>query len=189
MSEITIESERAKYLRVWEWNNYRRQADGDAVVDMAFEMMGCKRGETLIDWGCGTGMPAQKLAAKGLKVTGFDIAENCLNAGINIPLVVGCLWEPPAALEADYGFCTDVLEHLPEDRIQTALGEIKARSRKAAFIQVDTVLDISGPRMDPPLRLHLTVKPCSWWQWNLERHWNSVTPIQGTYSRWAFLCR
>lgn len=184
-----LESERAKYRRVWEWNPYRKQADGEPVVDTAFKLMGCQPGESLIDWGCGTGIPAQMFAKKGLTVTGFDIAPNCLNEGIDIPLVVGCLWEPPFGLYADYGFCTDVLEHLPEEHVQTALGEIKARSVKAAFIQVDTVLDTSGPKMNPPQRLHLTVQPMSWWKWNLERHWNSVQEMPGTYSRWSFFCR
>ncbi len=180
--------ERDKYLNVWGYSSYRNQADGAPVVDRAFELMGCKPGETLIDWGCGTGLPAAQLAALGLVVTGFDIAANCLNEGIDIPLVVGCLWSPPAGLEADYGFSTDVMEHIPPDAIDLAFDAIAARTRKAAYIQVDTAPDISGPRMNPPTTLHLTVEPSEWWTEQLRARWREVTLHPGTFSRVGFLC-
>lgn len=184
-----IVSERAKYMQAWAWPGYRRQADGDAVVELAFQRMGCAPGDTIIDWGCGTGRPALKLQALGLRVTCFDIAPNCLDADIALPLVVGCLWSPPRGLEADYGFCTDVLEHLPTERVPAALAAIKARSRAAAFLQVDTAADICGAKLNPPQVLHLTVQPREWWEAEIGKQWRRVEALPGTYSRWAFICR
>jgi hypothetical protein len=184
----TEDTEREKYQRVWTHHSYRAQADGVPVVGLAFRGMKCKRGESLIDWGCGTGLPAQAFVEYGLKVTAFDIAENCLNQGINVPLVVGCLWSPPPGLESDYGFSADVLEHIPPDKIDLALDAIRARTRKAAYFQVDTVADISGPRMQPPLVLHLTIRDGEWWREQLASRWSSVIDYPGAYTRVGFLC-
>lgn len=157
-------SERTKYETVWgEYPAYRSQADGDPVVDLAFDELGCKPGESLIDWGCGKGTPAQKFQDKGLVVTGFDIAHNCLDPGITVPLVVGCLWEKPN-ITSDYSFCTDVLEHIPPEHLDAAISVIYACTRKAAFIQVCVTHDTFGAKhMDPPQVLHLSVMSSEVW--------------------------
>ena len=189
MSELLFrDSERVKYERVWDDSRYRTQTDGLPAVFRAFRGMGCKPGETLIDWGCGTGRAAKLFADKGLQVTCFDIAANAMDSSIELPFVQGCLWEPPDGLEADYGFCADVLEHIPPDYIEASLSTIYWRSKIAAFIQVDTVRDISGALMEPPEVLHLCVRKKKWWQDQLEAFWSEVIPSQGAFTRWQFLC-
>lgn len=182
--------ERRKYERMWDDDRYRKQSDGEPVAQYAFHLMGCEAGETLIDWGCGTGKATAHLRNMGLKVLGFDIAENCLDGDYLdiIPLVVGALWNPPDDLIADYAFCTDVLEHIPPRLVGKSLDAIAYHTRKAAYIQVDTVLDISGPAMKPPLVLHLTVQPQEWWLVQLKKRWESVRNCPGTYTREGFLC-
>ena len=185
------DSERLKYETVWGgYPEYRTQADGDPVVDLAFKQLGCKPGESLIDWGCGKGTPAQRLQAKGLKVTGFDIARNCLDKDVKIPLIVGSMWDPPPWVQqADYAFCTDVLEHLPPDRLELALSQMCRLTRKAAFIQVCTVLDTSGPKMNPPMRLHLSVYPHEWWGEHLAAYWTIEDSGKRGKARSWFVCR
>lgn len=182
--------EQKKYEKVWSYQFYRRQADGDPVVETAFKDMGCKPGETLIDWGCGKGTPAAKLAAMGLKVTGFDIAKNCLDPNVRVNFIVGCLWDAdlPVELTADYAFCTDVLEHVPTEHLPAALDNIRARTSKAAFIQVCTAHDTSGRKMDPPMQLHLSVFPHDWWYGSLRTRWGKVEGSWRGKSRSYFLC-
>lgn len=190
MTDVPLfrDSERDKYLRVWADRSYGTQTDGLPAVSSAFRGMGCQPGETLIDWGCGTGRAAKNFRDMGLRVTGFDIAHNCLAEGVDVPLVVGCIWEPPRDLAADYGFCTDVLEHVPPDYLDQALDTLYWRAEKATFIQIDTVLDISGPAMDPPEVLHLSVYDRWWWEDELAARWRAVIGSKGLYTRWRFLC-
>jgi hypothetical protein len=187
---VDIASERDKYQKVWTYDFYRDQADGDPVVETAFKQMGCKPGESLIDWGCGKGTPARKFQQMGLQVTGFDIANNCLDPDVNIPLVVGCLWDLPKGVKlvADYAFCTDVLEHLPEEHVEDALVNIYTHTVKAAFIQVCTAPDTSGRKMDPPMTLHLTVRSPSWWYDRLSKLWMIRTVESRGKSRSYFVC-
>lgn len=189
MTDSLHDQERAKYQRVWDWETYRTQADGDDVLDTAWNGLRMKPGDSLVDWGCGCGRPAQEFKRRGLNVTAFDIADNCLDPDVDVPLVVGTLWAPPQGLRADFGFCTDVLEHIPTHHVRTCLAEIAARSSRGAFLQVDTVLDISGPRMEPPCTLHLTVWSRDCWEGVISEFWPRVKAIKGTYSRWGFLCR
>lgn len=189
MSEELYEAEAHKYRRVWSDARYRRQADGESVIPLAWYGLRMQPGERLIDWGCGSGIPAAEFARRGMKVTGFDIADNCLNDDVSIPLVVGTLWNPPAHLWADYGFCTDVLEHVPTEHVRACLAIIAERCPKGSFLQVDTVPDLSGPKMRPPTTLHLTVWSRECWEGVIREYWPNVDVIQGTFSRWCFLCR
>lgn len=183
------DDERKKYEAVWTYEFYREQADGEPWVDHAFEKMGCKPGETLIDWGCGKGTPAQLFKEKGLDVTGLDIAHNCLDEGVDIKLVTGCLWSPPSELApSDYAFCTDVLEHLPPNKVDLALQHICERTRKAAFIQVCIAPDTAGRKMDPPMKLHLSVFPPHVWTDKLKQLWRGVRMSQGRKSRVFYVC-
>lgn len=188
MMSDDLADETRKYLRVWRRNDYRDQCDGLPVVGYACHIMNCSPGDTLIDWGCGTGKASKAFAGLGLQVTGFDIASNCLDSDVKVPLVVGTIWDPPSELAAQYGFCTDVLEHLPEDKVGLALEAIRQRTERAAYIQVDTAADIFGAKMEPPVRLHLTVQPAEWWHEMVASRWPIIKPCAGSYSRAGFLC-
>ena len=184
------EQEREKYERVWRDRRYREQNDGWPVVSTALEMLGCQAGESIIDWGCGTGACAEWFQRKGLLSTGFDIAHNCLNGNVRVPLVIGTIWDPPKNLKADYAFCTDVLEHIPPEHIEQTLDVLFKRTRKAAYIQVDTEPDMFGSKMDPPTTLHLCIQSGSWWYEQLAKRWPIIGHVgRGEYSRWNFLCR
>lgn len=180
-----IAAETAKYRKAWSYDRYRKVAPGEALVGAAATIMGCRAGETLIDWGCGTGRAAAAFQALGMKVTGFDIADNCLDSAVDVPLVVGCLWDPPPGLSALYGYCTDVLEHIPPKQVGPVLDGIAERTRKAAFFQVATFHDGFGKVLGEPL--HLTVRPADWWLGRLEKRWRVVTR-SGDDKRPQFVC-
>jgi len=184
-----LEQEREKYEAVWAHASYREQADGEPAVERTVKQMGCMMGQSIIDWGCGNGTCARMLSMVGLKVTGFDIAPNCLDKDVTVPLVVGTLWNPPHDLRSDYAFCTDVLEHIPPIYLLKCLDEIAAHTNYAAFIQIDTFPDLSGPRMNPPRHLHLSLHGPYWWNRELLARWRVVEMSPGLFTRWRYLCR
>lgn len=183
-------SEREKYEAVWAHAPYREQSDGEPACAWAVRTMACQEGDTIIDWGCGKGICTDLLQRMGLKATGFDIAPNCLDHDLAkiIPLVVGTMWNPPAGLAAMYGFCTDVLEHIPPEHLKSVLDVLVARSSIACFIQLDTFPDLSGPRMKPPRTLHLSLHSPQWWKRELEARWRVVSMSSGLYTRWRYVC-
>jgi hypothetical protein len=125
-----------------------------------------------------------------LLVTGIDIAHNCLDSDVKIPFLKRCLWDlPDDNMSSDYAFCTDVLEHIPFWRVDKVLENMWERTNKAAFMQICLVPDTSGPKMDPPERLHLCVQPAEFWKDKLLSYWKSVEQLEvGGKARKAFLC-
>lgn len=191
--DALLKQESEKYVQAWNWPKYREKTDGGPLVDHAFAVMGCQPGESLIDWGCGTGRPAAAFARRGLVVHGVDIAPNCLDEDVLPQLqsfTVATMWDPllPAWLESDYAFCTDVLEHIPPEKLDACLLTIRSRTHKAAVIQVFTELDRSGPKMSPPQRLHLSVQSAEAWHQQLEGYWSRVHQQLAKGARAAFLC-
>lgn len=177
MKRMQADAERSKYERIWTHPEYRRQAPGEGLVDGAIKALGMVPGESVIDFGCGTGRPAQRLRMAGLEVTGIDFAFNCLDPDVSIPFVVANLWSLPR-LSADWGYCTDVMEHIPPDRVDDVLRNIRASVRKGVYFQIATRADVMGKLVGE--KLHLTVEPTTWWSDALARYWDEVETIEGT---------
>ena len=160
------DQERSKYEKVWENRDYRKVSPGELVVHEFLEL---SEGSVL-DIGCGTGRAAQRIKNAGREVTGFDIACNCLDTEVDIPLVLGCVWSDTLP-EADWGFCTDVMEHIPEKRVHDAVANI-AKSCKNVYFRVYMHPD-NGKFSDEPL--HLTCKPATYWFSVISEYWNNVS--------------
>lgn len=165
----TTAHEQSKYEQMWARPEYRERSPGMRVVEMAHTWL--KPTGTLCDYGCGTGRAAKWLADHGLEVTGFDIAANAM-LDYDGAFVQGCLWDMPEFGEFDYGFCTDVMEHLPTEHVDAAVAGIAKRTRKEVFFQIALfechMGDVIGEH------LHLTVKPAQWWVELLGKHFTSV---------------
>lgn len=164
--------EKNKYERMWDVPAYRNHAPGEQLARSAFIDMGMSKGDTLIDFGCGTGRPAKQFQSLGAKVTGIDHATNCLDPDVSINFLQGCLWELPPDLRSDYGYCTDVMEHIPPEKVDAVLSEIKRVVAKKVFFQIATFPDGMGKRIGETL--HLSVHGPDWWQVKLSEHWGSV---------------
>jgi len=171
------EHERDKYERMWDVAAYRNFAPGEALAKQAFIEMGMKSGDTLIDFGCGTGRPAAEFQRLGAAVMGIDHATNCLDQGVNITFLQCCLWDLPPNLECMYGYCTDVMEHIPPEKVDDVLSEIRRVVRNKTFFQIATFPDGMGRRIGETL--HLSVHSTTWWETKLSKHWDSVS-IGGT---------
>ena len=164
-----------------EAKEYRNFSPGENLVDKFWTCAGntLDQGEpyktqTGIDYGCGTGRASLLMAKRGLNVTMLDFAENSLDPhvkdalGDNLEFQVADLTKPlPEDLKSQFGFCCDVLEHVPEKDIDAVLRNILFRS-KFVFFQISCVEDHFGnhPHIkadNDELHLHLTVENYDWW--------------------------
>jgi hypothetical protein len=161
------ESEGAKYRAVWGNAQYRVVSPGTRHLQGAIQWMAPKHGASFTDWGCGTGRVAEELSELGFDVRLVDIAPNAYVG--TLPFTQACLWELPESLEpTEYGFCADVMEHIPTEHVDGVFAGIAARTRKKCFFQIalfhDNYFRESGP-------LHLSVFPPEWWQDKIAKHY------------------
>lgn len=162
-------AELAKYTQLWgRVPAYRNVCPGESQVEAFVQMFEPHQGDTVLDFGCGTGRAAKALQDRGFGAIGVDFAENCLDPGIDVPFERACLWRLPRALRADFGFCCDVLEHIPERFVARALRCMSAAVRDGLYLLVDTSPDQFGATIGETL--HVTVKPAAWWAEQVERN-------------------
>lgn len=173
--------EREKYRAMWQHNDYRTNAPGLDHVGNAIERLAMKNGDTLVDFGCGAGRSVKAFNEQGVVAVGVDIANNAVEADISY--VEACLWDLPPTLRADWGFCTDVMEHIPPGKVNDVLASISRAVTRGAYLLIDSAPDVMGALIGQPL--HLTVQPPEWWHARLSEHFGSVTELDGG----VFICR
>ena len=115
-------TEKQKYEKMWTVKDYRKISPGELAGNTFVSIAKPKKGDEVIDFGCGTGRGSLWLGAMGkMNVTMLDFASNCLDD----ELVLACKTQPEkykfiehdlmekSPIKARYGYCTDVMEHIP----------------------------------------------------------------------------
>lgn len=162
-------SEAEKYERMWAFPQYRAVAPGEHVAVEFLSHARPPRGSTVIDFGAGTGRGALMLAIMGgVKVDMLDFAPNCLDPEVQQALVTQSDvlsfrlqdLNRSVPIAAPYGFCTDVMEHIPPNEVDRVLQNI-LRAAQHVFFQISLVDDVCGKLIGYPL--HLSVHPFEWW--------------------------
>lgn len=166
--------EQDRYRKAWSLPQYRTVAPGEKMVPYFLWQAKPQPGEEVIDFGCGTGRGALALARVAkLRVTMLDFAENCLDDEVDEAVKNGELdfeladLTQPVQKIAAYGFCCDVLEHIPTEDVPKVLQNILGSARKV-FLNIALFDDVHGKDVDGH-PLHLTVKPAAWWLEQLEK--------------------
>jgi 2-polyprenyl-3-methyl-5-hydroxy-6-metoxy-1,4-benzoquinol methylase len=155
-------SERAKYEDIWAVPDYREAASPGLVnVDRFLSVVRPAAGSTLVDLGCGSGEAGLKLKEFGLEVWWLDITDAALSPSVSrarfIELPVwGLHWR-----HWDYGFCCDVMEHIPTEHVMLTLEHILRRCATTWF-SIALRPDVFGQAIGQPL--HLTVRDFVWWR-------------------------
>lgn len=170
--------ERKKYLAIWQRPEYRKVSPGMLECERAFAVCEMQAGQSLVDYGAGPCRATKWFQDQGLSVTAVDFAPNARET--DVPFTEACLWNLPADLApVDHAFCTDVLEHIPSEKVDAVLAGIAARTKRAAYFRIATRPDKMGPRLlkEP---LHLTVQGGEWWRRKVEAHWPIVDVIEDT---------
>lgn len=164
--------EQHKYERMWSMPQYRRNSPAEGLVERAIELLDIEPNSTIADLGCGTGRASKKFCDLGMNVVAFDHAENCLDSDIDVQFEQACLWELDTKLEFDYGFCVDVMEHIPTEKVAEVLDNISCISQKGAFFQIATRPDTCGRLIGETL--HMTVRDGRFWVAEIEKAFNQL---------------
>jgi SAM-dependent methyltransferase len=178
-SQVSLEAREAyKYRRCWQTDVYREWSDGENLVGRALDLLlpdvHLPEEISFIDFGCGSGRATAKLQAMGYSVLGVDHAANCLDTDVHIPLCVANLWSIPSVVnQSDFGYCVDVMEHIPEDKIDIVLSKMKELCSKAVFFKIDHNGAIFGDILGVGT-LHNTIRDPEWWRVKLAGHFPGV---------------
>lgn len=158
-----IESERAKYAQLWsDIPEYRAYSPGAENVKRFMEVMEPRKGSSIIDIGCGTGIAGLMFEEHGLRPYWVDITIAGLDSNVDRRRFdMAALWGNwHEDLDTDYGFCCDVMEHIPTEYTMLVIDRILSACRTTWF-QIALEPDQFGALIGQPL--HLTVKPFKWW--------------------------
>jgi len=166
-------TERSKYEQIWQHDKYRETSPGEQLGHMFLQQAKPAVGETVIDFGCGTGRGGLMLnALGGLKPVFVDFASNALDPDIREASAKNpdkwpfyrhdlSKWPYPMELKGvKYGYCCDVMEHIPPEQVMLVLKNI-LRSARHVFFSIATEPDNLGGLIGE--QLHLTVQPFEWW--------------------------
>ena len=148
--------EHQKYADIWQIDDYRKASMGRDYAGLFGRIVNPKRGSVL-DIGCGAGEGGKALGEMyGLHVVYLDHVKV---ADLD-PFIEQPLWQPIAGVY-DYGYCVDVMEHLPEEFTMLAVRNILAACERVFFV-ISFLPDRFGAFVGEPL--HLTVRPFAWWR-------------------------
>jgi len=161
------------YERCYDSPTYRQHSPGLHLVHEFWDWATPYKTQTLIDWGCGTGRASWDLACRGLNVTAVDFAKNCLDSEIaekdsdSFRFLLQDITKPLDIEQPSfYGYCVDVLEHVPEEDIDNVLDLILFTSKNVYF-NISCIEDNHGERKEiegeEPHPLHCTVYGYAWW--------------------------
>jgi 2-polyprenyl-3-methyl-5-hydroxy-6-metoxy-1,4-benzoquinol methylase len=185
MADQLEHAEREKYRTMWAFDSYRERSPGLRFLADALKKLSPMPASSIVDLGCGTGRVSAELQRLGFDVTGVDIADNACTEFTG-PFVTASLWSLPEDLgRFQYGFCADVLEHIPTERVAQTLASIAGHA-STVYFQIANFVCHEGDKIGE--HLHLTVKPLAWWRTMLDEDW-IIEHAEAAPKHHVFVCR
>lgn len=180
----SYESEKEKYDTMHRVPGY---SPGPGIAHVRTARRYMNPGDSVIDFGCGTGDAAQAFLDSGHDIQAVDISDQGLRHTLRDRFYQTSLIDLPELLRpAKWGFCCDVLEHLPTEWVDRSLLEM-SRKVENCFFSICGKTDSWGERIGKVL--HLTVKPVEWWGGRLRGYWTDVNLIEDTGSTFIFVAK
>ncbi len=184
----------AKYNAIWATEDYGRVSPGERMATRFKRLSKARPGAYIIDLGAGAGEGAKRLQEMGYRVAALDFVEAQFRFRGEIPFFCQSLWkEIPWTTDKrmirrrwTYGYCCDVMEHIPPDRVRDVLHCIRASCIRV-FFSISHEPDHWGRLVAQPL--HLTVKPFEWWINELREVFDVVEDGRDIIRQGLYLCR
>lgn len=154
----TFENEQEKYARMWEFNDYRAVSPGENCAQQFIDI--ANPSGKVIDFGCGTGRGSMVLHRAGCEMLLIDFTTNSRDPqAMGLPFKQYDLTQPIDE-SAEFGFCTDVMEHIQPENVDAVINNIMGCVNKC-FFQISLIADSMGEIIGQ--QLHLSVYPYTWW--------------------------
>jgi ubiquinone/menaquinone biosynthesis C-methylase UbiE len=123
-----------------------------------------------LDVGCGTGIGMRYALDKGFDVYGIDLADAReawkKNKVLDRCKIASALDIPYPDNSFDLVVCFDVMEHIPEDDIPTALKEIRRVGSRGYIFSI--ALNTEKCPVGKRVVTHITVMDVDWWKGKLQ---------------------
>lgn len=165
-----VEFERSKYEKAYKRTRYRAKSPHERCLPHVLTEIA--EYDLYANFGCGSGLLDRHLleTTPGILVDHVSVLwEDVAKHRNLVKFVQASLFDEFEHFEVPYAVCTDVMEHIPPEKVDAVLENIAARTPEC-FFQInlnksgDTDLEKYGGH------LHLTVETPEWWQKTLERH-------------------
>ena len=182
-------NEREKYERMYDIEEYRQSSPGASMVG-GFMDKHLRGKSTVSIYGCGPGRCGLKLYNAGHTVRMIDIAYNALDNRVREHLSAPefefyCtnLVNMDRVPVSQYGFCVDVMEHIPTHQVGDVLQMIRMKTERLVYFHISGRPDGCGKLIGETL--HMTVKSADWWDGALNCFWKKIKRI--TFGQEAYL--
>lgn len=159
-----VEKEIKKYNQVFQDEGYR-SLGGCMGLRFLPDVCAGLNFKSVLDVGCGPGWSVteflrRKYIARGIEPSDYLYQHELrVLAGLDI-VKKGRADDIPVPAESfDLVFCTDVMEHIPEENIEKCIKEMIRVSKKYIFCTISYQKAVCFPK----LGLHVTVKTKDWW--------------------------
>ncbi len=180
MDELLL-TEKKKYEKIWQDKRYRSSSPGYKLAHLFFLFAKQVRGDSITDFGCGTGRAALRFLGRGMDVQLVDITKSALDESIKtlahidkrVQFVEASVWDlPQEVATTDWIYSADLLEHLPEEKIDSAFKCMASRTKKGGMLQIYLEEEPFGELIGETL--HLTLKSRQWWIDKVAQYWEIV---------------
>lgn len=167
------EVEREKYIKLYE-RNYGRLTPMLKYrwATEVYNFIGDDP-QNVVDFGCGSGVPAKMLEDRGHTVQKLDFAPNAGRIFGDTSIVEVDITDPNhmAGITGDVGICLDVMEHIPRSLTEAALENMSNAVPRCYF---SIAIEDFGPSNEG---IHITMHDTLWWKTTLSAYFH-VTKLR-----------
>lgn len=160
VSSSLEEQEEERYRIAWQTGNQTRSACAKPFARFIEMCETVKKSHKILELGSGDGIVISLLHDSGYNIQGVDITTAGLQkAGLFEFIQKAPLWHMPMFLDKTFDIVvsTDVLEHIPTEKVDEVLKEITRVTKPNGF-HLHVIADF------PDREFHATVKPVEWWK-------------------------
>lgn len=128
--------------------------NGDKWAETVRAVAEVYQASSVLDYGCGQGSLARALKAQPEVLFRVDEYDPSIPGKDGLPVF------------ADLVVCTDVLEHIEPERLDTVLAHLRMLARKAVFTVIS--LKESNKVLADGRNAHVIIRPANWWKKRVE---------------------